>query len=125
MKKLLLILLAFSVISVGCSDDDETVQPTINLDSNLFGIWTSNEGPADIWTYHFLSDGTYLQIEDNTGSGGLDYNINGTWLTQNQSLYLSEWDEGNIPYDIQGDSLILDVSIVNSTPGETYLFIKQ
>ena len=125
MKKLLLILLTLSVISVGCSDDDETVQPTTNLDSNLFGIWSSNEGPADIWTYHFLSDGTYLQIEDNVGSGGLNYNINGTWLTQNQSLYLSEWDEGNIPYAIQGDSLTLDVSIVNSTPGEIYLFIKE
>ena len=53
---------------------------------------------------------------------------NGSWLTENQSLYMTENGEspdGNIPYNIQGDSLTLDYSIINSTPGETYLFIKQ
>ena len=118
MKKVIYIFLTLSIISVGCSDDDDSVQPTTNLDSNLFGIWSSNEGPSIPWNYHFLSDGSYLRIEGN-------YNVGGTWLTQNQSLYLSLVDEGNIPYDIQGDSLTLDMSIVNSTPGETYLFIKQ
>ena len=36
MKKVLYIFLTLSIISVGCSDDDDTVQPTTNLDSNLF-----------------------------------------------------------------------------------------
>ena len=122
MKKILYIFLTLSIISIGCSDDD-TVQPTTNLDSNLLGIWLSLEGPGDTWTYHFLSDGTYLEIY--TYSDSNPSNTNGTWLTQNGSLYLSEWNEGNIPYDINGDSLVIDVSIVNGTPGETYLFIKQ
>ena len=121
MKKVLYIFLTLSIISVGCSDDDDTVQPTTNLDSNLFGIWVSNEGPTTPWTYTFLSDGTYTDVY---GSPPQD-TYSGTWLEQNQSLYLSKWGPGNIPYNIQGDSLILDVSIINSTPGETYLFIQQ
>ena len=126
MKKILYIFLTLSILSTGCSDDDDTIQPITNLDSNLLGIWLPIEGPSDTWTYNFLSDGTY--IEETIYIGENPSISNGSWLTENQSLYMTENGEspdGNIPYNIQGDSLTLDYSIINSTPGETYLFIKQ
>ena len=123
MKKLLcLLLLSISVVSVGCSDDDKTVQPTTNLDSNLFGVWIYTNLNIHTETYTFLSDETWTF--DYVSSTHSDI-YSGTWLIQNQMLYLSYLvpnnDEETIPYSIQGDSLILDIN----SSGETRVYIKQ
>ena len=121
MKKIFYIFLTISIISIGCNDDNNTLQPTTKWYFNLFGLWVSNEGHTIPWTFTFLSDGTYTDVYGDPPFG----TSSGTWSTQNQSLYLTEWGPGSITYNIQSDSLILDVSIVNNTTEETYLFIKQ
>ena len=121
MKKLLLILLTLSVISVGCSDDEEIIQPTTNLDSNLFGVWIWTNLDIHTETYTFFSDETWTFDFLNST---FDFQYSGTWLVQNQMLYLSHLtpsnDEETIPYSIQGDSLIFETNSIIPR-----IFIKQ
>ena len=121
MKKILYIFLTLSIISVGCSDDN-TVQPTSNLDANLFGVWVYTNINVHTETYTFLSNESWTF--DYISSTHED-TYSGTWLTQNQMLYLSYLvlnnDEETIPYSIQGDSLILEMD----SNGESRVYIKQ
>jgi len=122
MKNILSVLITLSILTVGCSDDEEMVQPTTNLDSNLFGIWIYTNINVHTETYTFLSNESWTF--DYISSTHED-TYSGTWLTQNQMLYLSYLvlnnDEETIPYSIQGDSLILEMD----SNGESRVYIKQ
>ena len=117
MKNLLSILLV-SIILIGCSEESDTLQPSTNLDSNLFGVWTCNEfiSCCDFtWSLTFLENGSFTTYFTNTDTNIQEDLESGTWIVQNQSLFL-DWtdptitDNGNIPYIIQGSTLTLDVT---------------
>ena len=68
MKKLLYIFLTLSILSIGCSNDDDSVQPTnttLSLDNNLIGEWYVENQLL------YFSDWGYL----------IEYNISGNSLT--------------------------------------------
>ena len=104
MKKILYIFLTLSIISTGCSKEEDNIQPTqtqistTNLDSDLYGVWDrgsyaltlssngqfvlysnySNDGSSGNWWV----EGNNLLLQYNTGGGlGDNYSVNGNELS--------------------------------------------
>jgi len=73
MKKILYIFLTLSILSTGCSKEDDvqiTQEVTNNLDENLYGIW----GNVDEYSY---VDGNYRYVSNYFRS----FSSNGNWTS--------------------------------------------
>jgi len=107
MKKLLYIFLTLSILSIGCSNDDDSVQPTnttLSLDNNLIGEWYVEDWDGGwSWTLVFFSNGEYHEYYVD-GPNSSDHH--GDWYVENQLLYFSDWGY-LIEYNISGNSLTL------------------
>ena len=82
MKKLLYIILTLSILSTGCSKEDDDIQPTqtseviSNLDPNLYGNWN-----RELTGYYLTlsSNGKYVWVS-----------TSGDWWVQQGRLLLHE-----------------------------------
>ena len=108
MKKILYIFLTFSILTVGCSKDDDSTQDTntntnSSLDERLYGEWYETFG-SGTWTLIFFSNGKYHEI--NTDGPTWSSEEDGDWYVQDPLLYLSGWGDV-LEYNISGNSLTL------------------
>ena len=126
MKKILYIFLTLSILSTGCSkEDDDSIQLTqetpSDLDQNLFGIWKNSyeeSTPSNTYKYYrsFSSNGMWNSWTIRT------YNLNDYTTTLDES-YGSWWSQDNYiffandvyQYSISGNTLILTESEQYST----------
>jgi hypothetical protein len=131
MKKILYILLTLSILSVGCSkEDDDTIQvtqeTTSNLDSDLYGIWKEDPGT---YTRSFSSNGKWgfwINNDSPYGEIGGDWWVEQDkvflqWLTYNSSSGGSYIATDIYDYSVLGNTLIL----VGGNSVDTSTWIKQ
>ena len=117
MKKILYIFLTLSILSTGCSKEDDvqiTQEVTNNLDENLYGEWKSNSfsvyrsfSSNGKWGYWYLSNGfpyselsgdwwvqndqVFLQLYQSVSSTTiLDYSVSGNTLTLNNGTWIKQ-----------------------------------
>ncbi len=90
MKKILYIFLTLSILTVGCSkeDDVQVVQETTtHLDENLIGLWKQSESHTNSNYYRtFSSNGEYSHFEDDLDDNYIDEYSQGTWYTEGNVL---------------------------------------
>ena len=120
MKNILFILLTLSILSTGCSKEDDvqiTQEVTNNSDENLYGVWErisgnnyfyrsfSSNGKSGYWyetygngvpigEYSFdwwVEDGyIVLDSESSSTSTILSYSVSGNSLTLNQGIWTKQ-----------------------------------
>jgi len=121
MKKILYIFLTLSILSTGCSkEEDDSIQLTqetpSDLDQNLFGIWKNTNEPTSTTTSYqyyrsFSSNGMWnsWNIRTTTNSGQtytLDEST-GKWWSEDNYIFF----EYNVfEYSISGNTLRLTES---------------
>ena len=90
MKKILYIFLTLSILTVGCSkeDDVQVVQETTtHLDENLIGLWKQSEYYTNSDYYRtFSSNGEYSHFRDDLDDNYIDEQSQGTWYTEGNVL---------------------------------------
>ena len=90
MKKILYIFLTLSILTVGCSkeDDVQVVQETTtHLDENLIGLWKQSEYYTTSDYYRtFSSNGEYSHFRDDINDNYIDEQSQGTWYTEGNVL---------------------------------------
>ena len=104
MKKILYIFLTLSILSTGCSkEDDDSIQLTqetpSDLDQNLFGIWkNSYEEITTSYTYKyyrsFSSNGMWNSWTIRTYNNSNDYTTTldesyGSWWSQDNYIFFA------------------------------------
>ena len=147
MKKLLYTLLAVSILSMGCSKEDDTNLLISNLEEDLYGYWltdvfdTITGSPAST-TYirrHFMTFSSNMKFTEGEEwttisgpmTGDVSYNAglggSGIWWVQDDKLFLDFDFEGvngvNLhmySYNVSG--IYLTLMVGNSSPG---FFTKQ
>ena len=127
MKKILYIFLTLSILSIGCSkEDDDSIQLTqetpSDLDQNLFGIWKNTNEPTitnnSSYQYYrsFSSNGMWNSwtIRTFIPSGGnfTDDESTGSWWSQDNYIFFNYTP---YEYSISGNTLTLTYSEQNST----------
>tara|TARA_B110000211_G_scaffold170723_1_gene192666 strand:- start:300 stop:662 length:363 start_codon:yes stop_codon:yes gene_type:complete len=106
MKKILYIFLTLSILSTGCSkEDDDTIQVTqetiSSLDENLYGVWKKNGTSTLDYFRTFSSNGKSNFWVDNNGSQSSNWS--GDWWVENDILLLSSGY--SLRYTISGNTL--------------------
>ena len=126
MKKILYIFLTLSILSIGCSkEDDDSIQLTqetpSDLDQNLFGIWKDiNELTIGNYSYQyyrsFSSNGMWNSWTISTyipnGNNYTDDESTGSWWSQDNYIF---FNTRPYEYSIIGDTLTLTFSEQIST----------
>ena len=126
MKKILYIVLTLSILSTGCSkEEDDSIQLTqetpSDLDQNLFGIWKNTNEANDSqnsYKYYrsFSSNGMWnewtIRTHLNNGANFTEYETTGSWWSQDNYIFFNQ-----VPYEysISGNILTLTFSEQNST----------
>ena len=114
MKNILFILLTLSILSTGCSKEDDvqiTQEVTNNLDENLYGVWVqiskseyfyrsfSSNGKSGSWfetngvpfddnSYDWWVEDGYIVLDsENLGTVILSYSVSGNSLTLNEGSW--------------------------------------
>ena len=120
MKKILYIFLTLSILSTGCSkEDDDSIQLTqetpSDLDQNLLGIWKNTYEEIDgsnTYTYYrsFSSNGRWNSWTIRTYTTGQTWTNDestGTWWSEDNYIFF----ENNVfEYSISGNTLTLTES---------------
>jgi hypothetical protein len=120
MKKILYIFLTLSILSIGCSkEEDDSIQLTqetpTDLDQNLFGIWKNTYEPSGSYSYKyyrsFSSNGMWnswtIRTNTNSGQTYTDDKSTGTWWSEDNYIFF----EYNVfEYSISGNTLRLTES---------------
>ena len=112
MKKILYIFLILSILSVGCSKEDDvqiTQQDIPNLNENIFGVWDLSENDSRYaYLRSFSSNGKY-------GYFRLDYGVQdqydtGEWWVEGNTLWLLPPDgfSTGFYYSVSGSTLTLN-----------------
>ena len=125
MKKILYIFLTLSIISVGCSKEDEEIQVTqetpSSLDNKLYGVWKDvNDSYDNSFTYEyyrsFSSNGKWsswtIRIIPSDQSYHSTINENsGSWWTQDNKLF-TDYHNSTFTdvwtYNVNGNTLTID-----------------
>jgi hypothetical protein len=109
MKNILYILLTLSILSIGCSKEDDvqiTQEVTNNLDENLYGEWKL----SGVSSYRsFSSNGKWGSW---TIQSGVPYSENsGDWWVENDQVlcqYNSSSNTYVMDYSVSGNTLTLN-----------------
>jgi len=126
MKKILYIFLTLSILSTGCSkEEDDSIQLTqetpSDLDQNLFGIWkNTNESISSGYSHKdyrsFSSNGMWNTWTISTRiSDGYSYTSTestGTWWSQDNYIFFNQYP---YQYSISGNTLTLTEGEWNSS----------
>ncbi len=116
MEKILYIFLIFSILSIGCSKEDDDITNietnTTHLDSQLYGEWERDDGSSLERYYSFSSNGkfVYWYIGDNSG-GYPDGEESGDWWKEGDRLILQYLNSNNtnvFDYNVSGNTLTLN-----------------
>ena len=88
------ILLAMSLVAIGCADKDNPVN-SVSMDSRLVGSWADKDGT----TYLFGDDGVFVD----------EFGDRYRWTTDNGKLVIRGGDEyyGTYTYQLTEDTLTL------------------
>ena len=124
MKKILYIFLTLSILSIGCSkEDDDSIQLTqetpSDLDQNLFGIW-KNETTSGYTSYQyyrsFSSNGMWnswtIETYILSGQSFTEDESTGSWWSQDNYIFFNSTP---YEYSIIGNTLTLTFSEQYST----------
>ena len=118
MKKLLYILLTLSILSTGCSKEDDvqiTQNTTTNLDENLYGVWRL--GPDnfnDFYFYSFSSNGKSGYWKEDFSDGIPDNEVSFDWWVEDGYIFLDSESSNSstiLSYSVSvsGNSLTLNL----------------
>lgn len=78
-------VLLMSLLAISCSDDEETVETT----PSIVGTWKNDLEDNDIdWYWHFMPDGTWVEIVVN-GTSGTANVMKRAYFFENDNLYLN------------------------------------
>jgi len=113
MKKILYIFLTLSILSTGCSKEDDvqiTQEVTNNLDENLYGVW--KQISANYHYYRsFSSNGKsgYWREYQNDGNPEINYSYD-WWVEDGYIVLDSESSNSStiLSYSVSGNSLTLN-----------------
>ena len=110
MKKILYIFLTLSILSTGCSKEDDvqiTQEVTNNLDENLYGTWElSNDGSSNFNYYRsFSSNGRSGYWIEYQGNPYDDYSVS-DWYVQDNYIFLNS--NVVLSYSVSGSNLTLN-----------------
>ena len=113
MKKILYIFLTLSILSTGCSKEDDvqiTQEVTNNLDENLYGVWKQISG-----NYHyyrsFSSNGKSGYWDEWVGDGVPRNEVSFYWWVEDGYIVLDSESSNSstiLSYSVSGNSLTLN-----------------
>ena len=111
MKKILYIFLTLSILSTGCSKEDDvqiTQEVTNNLDENLYGTWKLSDGNSNVNYYRsFSSNGRSGYWREFSGNLYLpdNYSVR-DWYVQDNYIFLNS--NVVLSYSVSGSDLTLN-----------------
>ena len=121
MKKILYIFLTLSILSIGCSkeeDDIQIVQETpSSLDDKLYGIWKDSDETSSNydWYRSYTSNGKWTSWREDLNGNFEEYEYTGNWWVQDNYLF-SDYSNSSTSsvdvfiYNVNGNTLTLDGS---------------
>jgi len=116
MKNILFILLTLSILSTGCSKEDDvqiTQEVTNNLDENLYGVWEQISG--NYYYYRsFSSNGKSGYWYENSGNGVPIGEYSFDWWVEDGYIVLDSESSSTstiLSYSVSGNSLTLNQGI--------------
>lgn len=113
MKKILYIFLTLSILSIGCSKEDDDITTiettTTHLDSKLYGEWERYSDPNDYY-YSFSSNGKWGYWITYLGGSPADES-SGDWWIEGDQLFLQYQSSSSttiFDYTVSGNTLTLN-----------------
>ena len=121
MKKILYIFLTLSILSTGCSKEDDvqlTQETFSHLDEELFGVWKDNLESNEWLDYYrsFSSNGRWTAWSEdidyrNQGIFYVHHETGGTWWVEEDKIF-TYYDDDNVQgvweYSVSGNSLLIN-----------------
>lgn len=118
MKKILYIFLTLSILSIGCSkeDDVQIVQETpFSLDDKLYGIWKDSDetDPDNDYYRSYTSNGKWTSWRVWVHNGNTNDEYTGNWWVEDNYLFsdYSNMTTSSVDvfvYNVNGNTLTLD-----------------
>ena len=115
MKKILYIFLTLSILSTGCSKEDDvqiTQEVTNNLDQDLYGVWSSgNDGWNDYYYRSFSSNGKSGYWKEDNNDGFPDNEVSFDWWVEDGYIVLDSESSNSstiLSYSVSGNTLTLN-----------------
>tara|TARA_Y100000589_G_C26662941_1_gene430707 strand:+ start:110 stop:463 length:354 start_codon:yes stop_codon:yes gene_type:complete len=110
MKNILYILITLSILSTGCSKEDDvqiTQEVTNNLDENLYGTWKLSDDGSNIYDYYrsFSSNGRSGYWRERDGNPNDSYSVS-DWYVQDNYIFFNS--NSILSYSVSGITLTLN-----------------